>query len=62
MGLYNLAAAKEMSPLEQLAEVKQQLNQRGLSSDGARLDLDNARYVAPLLTDQVITEIVRLLR
>jgi len=59
--LYNLTVVKEMSPLEQLADVKQQLNQRGLSSDGVRLGLDHARHVAPLLTDQVITEVVRLL-
>ena len=28
--LYNLTVAKELSPLEQLADVKQQLNHRGL--------------------------------
>ena len=60
--LYNLTLAQDMSPLEQLADVKQQLNQRGLSSEGVRLGLDHARHVDPQLTDQVIAEVVRLLR
>ena len=60
--LYNLTVAQEMSPLEQLEDVKRQLNQRGLSSDGVRLGLDHARHVEPVLTDQVIAEVVRLLR
>jgi len=60
--LYNLTVAKEMSPLEQLADVKQQLNENGLSRDAVRLGLDHARHVDPLLNDQVITKVVRLLR
>ena len=62
MRLYNLTVAKEMSPLAQLEDVKRELNEKGISRDAVRLGLDHARHVDPLVTDQVIREVVRLLR